>query len=164
MLTDPMTATNDTMTKAQKLRERVIALLQERGWSQTKLAQKARLSPSTISKLIKGERRDYDWKTVESLAMALGVGTFDLTGERPPGVAEAPGEYAVARNDQVAVGRTEAAELLRLYVASPHFLEDNPTADELQWLAGLGMLVWTGSPPTAKTVSVILEQRRAGKI
>lgn len=140
------------------LRTNLARLRTERGWTQTELARRSKVGQTIISKLESGRQADTSWTNVERLARALGVTPEELAG------SEAPVARASLRDERAAVGRADVGELLRLYVMSDWYEEDQPTPDEMRWLASLGVIMWTGAPPTAGTVHVLLTEHRAGRI
>jgi DNA-binding Xre family transcriptional regulator len=62
---------------------RIAALLERRGWSQNKLAERSGVDKSQLSKLIRGRSPNPGHGTIRKLADALGVELSELTGERP---------------------------------------------------------------------------------
>lgn len=149
------TATTDMpKTYYGKLRENLVRLRDERGWSQSELSRRSKVGQSTISRIESGGHGDSEWATIEALARALGVEPGALAGSTPP-AAQAP---------TPTVGRIPIGTLLPVYIASDWYELDRPTHEEMRWLAGLGMITWTGSPPTAGTVHVILDEYRKGNL
>lgn len=140
------------------LRENLIRLRAARGWTQADLARRAGIPQSSVSRLESGSHASGRWSTIEAIASALGVDAAELTGETMPTAAPAPAATAPA------VGRIGIGEILPAYISSEWFIRDAPTPDEMRWLAGLGMITWTGAPPQPGTIHVLLEERRKGRI
>jgi transcriptional regulator with XRE-family HTH domain len=148
-----VSATNEMPTKTA-LRENLIRLRDERGWSQTELARRAKLGQSTVSRIEAGKRTDVGWDTITALARALGVDPVDLAGGQPGLVGEAP---AVPR-----VRRIMAGDLLQPYLLSGHAEEDKPTGEELRWLAGLGWIMVDATLPLDVIAHALIDEHRHG--
>lgn len=147
-----------TRDMPSSLRENLIRLRNARGFSQTELARRAKVPQSTVSRMESGSYAGGRWATIEAIAKALDVDAAELAGDQSskPKVS--------AASQPLAVGRTRAADLLQIYLASEWVERDQPTPEELRWLATLGWVTWTGAPPTAETVSVLIGERRKGNL
>ena len=167
----PMTNDND---KLENLRRNLRRLRDQRGWSQVTLEEKSGVSQSTISRIEGGSGGRTSQETIEALAAALNVPIDELLAPPPAGAATARATAAEqgeakrgmkrAEPPDVQCGVVDMGELLRVYISSHWYTLDNPSADEMRWLASIGKFGWEGAPPTAETVHVLLEQFRGGTI
>lgn len=145
-----MQATNDDMDKkSETLKTNLIAMLKARDWSQSELARRSGVAQATISRIIDGSRRGFQWSTVEALARAFDVAPDDLAS-------------GVLTNGEPApeVGFVDVGDLLAAYVASPWYAKDAPTPEELRWIATYGEIMWVGQVPGAGAVHALLVRRR----
>lgn len=149
-------AEEESMSKLSqtKLKENLIALRTGRGWSQSELSRRSKVGQSTISRIENGNLRGNDWDTVTALARALGVDPTELAGE----------EHIAIGEPEIQAGVVAVGSLLPAYIASEWYMRDEPTPDELRWLATYGKITWTGQPATAGTVHVLLLERRKGNL
>lgn len=156
-----------------RLRERLEALLADRGMQPAELARRARVSKSTLSRVLSGDQRSMSSRAVMSIAQVLQCDPRDLAGDDvPPPMAArevspafappSPTEPDIEQDWEV----VDIGALIRAYLASPWSIEDRPTPEEMQWMASLaGALIPRGAPrPTAGTLHQLLMQRRSGKL
>jgi transcriptional regulator with XRE-family HTH domain len=80
---------------------------EQKGWSQTDLAQKSGLTPAAISQ-IEADDRQPSFKTLSSLAAALGISVGYLLGEEP----ELPSELKAFFRDLDRLNATDVQQLM----------------------------------------------------
>lgn len=66
------------------LSERLKDILAERGWSQADLCRASGMHPSTINRILSGERTGLSYKSLKRLSSALDKTYSELTGEEDP--------------------------------------------------------------------------------
>ena len=149
-----------TPMASMTLAEIIVALREERGWSQSELARRAKVGKSVLSKIERGERIGMHHRTARKLADALGVDVRALDPSAPRGATGlVVRETNHAYDDWTAV---DMSELLRLYIRSEWYTVDAPTPEEMRYLEGLH-LPHRGTELDAGAVHAVLMSYRKAK-
>lgn len=135
-----------------RLRENLLALMEQHGWSQSELSRRSKVTQSTISRIINAVGRGPEWSTIEALAHALGVDPGELASGTP----------ALESDAEIEVGLVDPGALLRAYISSRWFSLDQPNAEELRWLEQHPDVAWTGSAePGPSLLHALLKRKRS---
>ena len=87
-----MLAMTDTGSASGSVGERVRALREERGWSQTELGVRSGVEQTIISRMERGRMSNPSHRAIAALASALGVTAEALVGQEPPRTASLASE------------------------------------------------------------------------